>query len=90
MKRRTIIHTGQSSNQRVQKDDEDVMVQDVYHVAVEEVNEDKLSEEDIKKAPRQLKDEGQATIDDLKELNLGISEESKLIFVNALCTIESR
>ena len=65
VKRCTIIHTGQSLNQRVEKDNEDEMVQCVYHVAVEKVDEDELSEEDIKEAPPQLKDWRQAIVDDL-------------------------
>lgn len=60
------------------------MVLGVYHIAAKEVDEDEVSEEDIKEAPPQLGDEGQATIDNLKELNLGISEEPKLIFVSTL------
>ncbi|KAM2066515.1 hypothetical protein ACFX1T_042980 [Malus domestica] len=60
------------------------MVQGVYHITVEEANEDEVSKEDIKKAPPLLKDWGQAIIDNLKELNLGTSEEPKPIFVSAL------
>ncbi|KAM1012998.1 hypothetical protein ACFX2C_043181 [Malus domestica] len=56
VKRRTIIHRGQSSNQRAQEDDEEEMVQGVYHITVEEANVDEVSKEDIKEAPPQLED----------------------------------
>ena len=58
-------------------DDKEEMVQGVYHVAVEEVDEEEVSEKDIKEAPPQLKDRGQVTIDDLNELYLGTSKDGQ-------------
>ncbi|KAM1528731.1 hypothetical protein ACFX1Z_018035 [Malus domestica] len=65
-------------------DDTKEEVQDVFHIMIQEGKEDKTPEEDVTAAPPQLEDEGQATIDDLKELNLGTKEEQKPIFVSAL------
>ena len=38
--------------------------------------------------PPQFEEGGQATVDELRELNLGTSEDPKPIFVNALLTPE--
>ncbi|KAM2005296.1 hypothetical protein ACFX15_000500 [Malus domestica] len=84
VRRRTIIHTGQSSYQQAQEDDTKEEVQDVFHITIQEGKEDEIPEEDVTVAPPQLEDGGQATVDDLKELNLGIKEEQKPIFVSAL------
>ncbi|KAM1168094.1 hypothetical protein FF1_030014 [Malus domestica] len=84
VRRRTIIHTGQSSYQQAQEDDTKEEVQDVFHITIQEGKEDEIPEEDVTVAPPHLEDEGQATVDDLKELNLGTKEEQKPIFVSAL------
>ena len=39
-------------------------------------------------APLQMEDGGQATVDDLQEINLGTAEEPKPIFVSALLTLD--
>ncbi|KAM1072805.1 hypothetical protein FF1_018023 [Malus domestica] len=65
-------------------DDTKEEVQDVFHITIQEGKEDKTPEEDVTAAPPQLEDGGQATVDDLKELNLGTKEEQKPIFVSAL------
>ncbi|XP_070677927.1 uncharacterized protein [Malus domestica] len=84
VRRRTIIHTGQSAYQQTQEDDIKEEVQDVFHITIQEGKEYETLEEDVTAAPPQLEDEGQATVDDLKELNLGTEEEQKPIFVSAL------
>ncbi|KAM1666584.1 hypothetical protein ACFX2K_046163 [Malus domestica] len=84
VRRRTIIHTGQSAYQQTQEDDTKKEVQDVFHITIQEGKEDETLEEDVTAAPPQLEDGRQATIDDLKELNLGTEEEQKPIFVSAL------
>ena len=38
--------------------------------------------------PQAIEDEGQATVDELKELNLGIDEEPRPIYVSLLLTPE--
>ncbi|KAM2981393.1 hypothetical protein FF2_012699 [Malus domestica] len=65
-------------------DDTKEEVQDVFHITIQEGKEDETPEEDVTAAPPQLEDGGQATVDDLKELNLGTKEEQKPIFVSAL------
>ncbi|KAM1444584.1 hypothetical protein ACFX2I_040717 [Malus domestica] len=53
-----------------------------------EDEEDKVPEKDVTAAPPQLEDGGQAMVDDLKELNLGTSEELKPIFVSVLLSAD--
>ncbi|KAM1282178.1 hypothetical protein ACFX2H_022570 [Malus domestica] len=65
-------------------DDTKEEVQDVFHITIQEGKGDEIPEEDVTAAPPQLKDVGQATVDDLKELNLGTKDEQKPIFVSAL------
>ncbi|KAM2064856.1 hypothetical protein ACFX16_028201 [Malus domestica] len=84
----TIIHTGQSSRQQARKDDTAEKAQYVFHITIQEGKVDEIPEEDVTTAPPQLEDWGQATVDDLKELNLGTKEESKPIFVSALLSAD--
>ncbi|KAM2256250.1 hypothetical protein TB2_046475 [Malus domestica] len=65
-------------------DDTKEEVQDVFHITIQEGKEDETPEEDVTATPPQLEDGGQATDDNLKELNLGTKEEQKPIFVSAL------
>ncbi|KAM2122479.1 hypothetical protein PS2_019000 [Malus domestica] len=88
VRRRTIIHIGQSSCQQAQGDGTEEAVQDVFHITIQEDEEDKVPEEDVTDAPSQLKDGWQATVNDLKELILGTSEEPKPIFVSALLSMD--
>ncbi|KAM1079926.1 hypothetical protein ACFX2B_014437 [Malus domestica] len=71
-------------NYNTQNDGTEEKVQDVFHIMIQEGKEDEIPEEDITAAPPQLEDGGQATVDDLKELNFGAKEEQKPIFVSAL------
>ncbi|KAM2675582.1 hypothetical protein EV1_002329 [Malus domestica] len=75
VRRRTIIHTGQSSCRPAQEDDTEEEFQDVFHITIQESEEDEIPEEGVTAAPPQLEDGGQSTVDDLKELNLGTKEE---------------
>ncbi|KAB2611505.1 hypothetical protein D8674_019537 [Pyrus ussuriensis x Pyrus communis] len=88
VRRRTIIHTRQSLCQQAREDSTEEEVQDVFHITVQESKEDEIPEEDVTAAPPQLEDGGQATVDDLKELNLGTSKEPKPIFVSALLSTD--
>ncbi|KAM1017905.1 hypothetical protein ACFX2A_048411 [Malus domestica] len=88
VKRRTIIHTGQSSCRPAQEDDTEEEFQDVFHITIQESGEDEIPEEDVAAAPPQLEDGGQSTVDDLKELNLGTKDEQKPIFVSALLSAD--
>ncbi|KAM2483393.1 hypothetical protein ACFX1W_041030 [Malus domestica] len=58
VRRRTIIHTGQSSCQQSQDDDTEGEVQDVFHITIQEGKKDEIPEEDVTAAPPQLKDGG--------------------------------
>ncbi|KAM1693092.1 hypothetical protein COP1_032428 [Malus domestica] len=87
VKRRTIIHTGQSSCQLAREVNTKEEAQDVFHITIQE-GEEEILEEDVITAPSQLEDGGQVTVDDLKELNLGTSEEPKPIFVSALLSAD--
>ena len=56
----------------------------------EEENGDKSTEfiNNAQPAPPQIEDGGQATVDELREINLGTDDEPKPIFVSALLTLE--
>lgn len=58
VKQRTIIHSGQSVNQHTEEYAEEEIVQNVYHIVVEEVNKDEDSKGDVNKAILQLEDRG--------------------------------
>ncbi|KAM2695530.1 hypothetical protein EV1_040015 [Malus domestica] len=51
VRRRTIIHTGQSSYQQAQEDAIKEEVQDVFHITIQEGKEDEILEEDVTVAP---------------------------------------
>ncbi|KAM2947691.1 hypothetical protein FF1_034799 [Malus domestica] len=51
VKRRTIIHTGQSSRQQAQSDGTEEEVQDIFHITIQEDKEDEIPEEEITAAP---------------------------------------
>ncbi|KAM1769056.1 hypothetical protein ACFX12_046942 [Malus domestica] len=70
------------------KDDTKEEVQDVFHITIQEGIEDEIHEEDVTAAPPQLEDGGQATVDDLKELNLSTKKEQKLIFISVLLSAD--
>ena len=55
---------------------------------IQEDKEDEIPKEYVNAAPWQFEDGAQATVDDLKELNLGTSEEPKPIFVSALLSAD--
>ena len=46
------------------------------------------SDDEPNEAPRAIEDKGQATVDELRELNLGTSEEPRPIYVSSLLTPE--
>ncbi|KAM2731759.1 hypothetical protein EV2_035390 [Malus domestica] len=85
MKRQEILEVNTVRSLKVNTEEE---AQDVFHITIQEGEEDEILEEDVIAAPSQLKDGGQATVDNLKELNLGTSEEPKPIFVSALLSVD--
>ncbi|KAL0461070.1 UNVERIFIED_CONTAM: Transposon Tf2-12 polyprotein [Sesamum latifolium] len=58
------------------------------HVSIDEGSDSDISENEIQNAPPELEDGIQATVDELKELNLGTTEEPRPIFVSALLSPE--
>ncbi|KAM1754929.1 hypothetical protein ACFX12_007326 [Malus domestica] len=78
MKRQAILEVNTVGSLKVNTEEE---AQDVFHITIQDGEEDEILEEDVIAAPSQLEDGGQATVDDLKELNLGTSEEPKPIFL---------
>ncbi|XP_075633633.1 uncharacterized protein LOC142606119 [Castanea sativa] len=61
-----------------------------FHITVEEgtLSDVEATNEEVDEAPSALEDEGQATVDELKEINLGTTEESRPTFISALLTPE--
>uniref|UniRef100_A0A803MBC6 RNase H type-1 domain-containing protein n=1 Tax=Chenopodium quinoa TaxID=63459 RepID=A0A803MBC6_CHEQI len=81
---RTVVFTNQneSSDHAIEEHKEIVSMN---HVTAEEVtNPDEEIETD--EAPKTLEDGGQATVDELKELNLGTREDPRPIYISALLT----
>ena len=55
-----------------------------YHVTVEVDSNSKFLEDELREAPQVFEDERQATVDELKELNLGTNEDLRPIYVSML------
>uniref|UniRef100_A0A2N9J370 Integrase catalytic domain-containing protein n=1 Tax=Fagus sylvatica TaxID=28930 RepID=A0A2N9J370_FAGSY len=86
-KRRTIIHTNRLRKQVDQEEEEnETLVLPTYHVTVETDSGSSSSDEEPDEAPHAIGDGGQATVDELKELNLGTTDEPRPIFISALLT----
>ena len=77
-KARIIVSTNQK---RLRKEVDEVVAS--HHVTIHEVSNDE-EEVETDEAPESLEDGGQATVDDLKELNLGTPEEPRPVYVSAL------
>jgi hypothetical protein len=87
VKRRTIIHTNRLGKQVDQEEEEnETLILPVYHVTVETDSGSSSSDDEPDEAPHAIEDGGQATVDELKELNLGTTDEPCPIFVSALLT----
>ena len=54
-----------------------------YHVTIEEASNYEAFEEDVEAAPLSLEDGGQSTVDELKEVNLGTTEDPRPTFISA-------
>uniref|UniRef100_A0A2N9I0X6 Uncharacterized protein n=1 Tax=Fagus sylvatica TaxID=28930 RepID=A0A2N9I0X6_FAGSY len=71
-KRRTIIHTNRLGKQVDQEEEEnETVILPAYHVTVETDSGSSSSDDEPDEAPHAIEDGGQATVDELKELNLG-------------------
>ena len=86
VKRRTIVHTSQSLVHKEQIEE----VSSSFHITVEEdtLSDAEATNEEVDEAPPALEDGVQATIDELKEINLGTTEEPRPTFISALLTPE--
>ena len=86
VKRRTIVHTSQSlvHNEQIEE------VSFSFHIIVEEdtLLNAEVTNEEVNEAPPALEDGIQATVDELKEINLGTTEEPRPTFICALLTPE--
>uniref|UniRef100_A0A7N2L0M9 RNA-directed DNA polymerase n=1 Tax=Quercus lobata TaxID=97700 RepID=A0A7N2L0M9_QUELO len=84
VKRRTIVHTSQSPVY----DEEIEEVSSSFHITIEEgtLSDAEATNEEVDEAPPALEDGRQATVDELKEINLGTAEEPRPTFISALLT----
>ena len=87
VKRRTVILTGQQSNPDSNEEELRREMASSHHITSREY-EDSDSEMELAETPKTHEDGGQATVDDLKELNLGTTEEPCPIYVRPLLTPE--
>ncbi|XP_074278402.1 uncharacterized protein LOC141601993 [Silene latifolia] len=96
-RRRVLVLTGQPKNVEpipsssrpsgVKKPGDLEVTTSSYHITVEEIP-DENEEVEADEAPETLEDGGQSTVDELKELNLGTTEDPRPIYVSALLTKE--
>ena len=81
VKRRTIVITKQSAK-GCPKDVEESSTHTSYHVIVGVDSNSEFSEDEPDDALQVFEDGGQATVDELKELNLGTNEDPRPIYVS--------
>ncbi|KAG8367475.1 hypothetical protein BUALT_Bualt16G0075900 [Buddleja alternifolia] len=79
VKQRIISNSRRSNENNPNEDEVEVIISSNY-AAVDEDSDPEASNDEIQEAPSQLEDGGQATVDELKELNLGKIEWSKDLF----------
>ena len=86
VKRQTIVHTNQSLVHKEQIEE----VSSSFHITVEEdtFSDVEATNEEVDEAPPALEDGVQATVDELKEINLGTIEEPRPTFISVLLTPE--
>ena len=87
--RRTIVHTQELEKQVDDgEEDHETLVLPSCHLIAETDFKSDASDDEPNEAPRAIEDGGQATVDKLKELNLGTDEEPRPIYVSSLLTPE--
>ena len=79
VKRHNVVFTRPENNEL--EDGVDVVSCD--HVMIEEASNYEAFEEDVEAAPLSLEDGGQSTVDELKEVNLGMVEDPRPTFISA-------
>jgi len=87
VKRRTMIFTGQQNNSDSSNEAKEVEIVPSNHITAHEC-EDSDSEIELAETPKTFEDGGQATVDELKELNLGTNDEPRPIYVSSFLTPE--
>ena len=84
VKRRTIVHTSQSliHNEQIEE------VSSLFHITIKKdtLSDAKVTNEEVDEAPPALEDRGQATVNELKEINLGTAEKPWPTFISAFLT----
>ena len=70
------------------EEDHETLVLSSCHVTTETDSESDASDDEPNEAPWAIEDGGQATVDELKELNLGTNKEPCPIYVSLLLTLE--
>ncbi|XP_074296967.1 uncharacterized protein LOC141627634 [Silene latifolia] len=99
-RRRVLVLTGQQKNTEellpsssrpcdARKSSDLEITTSSYHITVEEIP-DKNEEVEADEAPETLEDGGQSTMDELKELNLGTTEDPRPIYISSLLTKEEQ
>ena len=58
VRKRTVIHTEQSSCQQAREDNIEGEIRDVFHITIQEGKVDEIPQEDVVAAPPQLEDGG--------------------------------
>jgi len=85
VKMRTVVLTRQQKSYSSNEKSEEEQVASSNHITIRECDDSDLdSKVDLAEILDMLEDEGLATVDDLKELNLGTKEESRPIYVSSL------
>jgi len=87
VKRHTTVVIGEQKSSNSNEKSEEEQVASSNHITIRECD-DLDSEIELAKTPEMLEDRGQATVDDLKELNLGCKEGPRHIYVSSLLTQE--
>ena len=82
VKKRTVIFTCQQKNSNSSNEVEEEEVVSSNHITIHECD-DSNSEIELAKTLKTFEDRGHATVDDLKELNLGTNEEPRPIYVSS-------
>ncbi|KAH0737071.1 hypothetical protein KY290_035776 [Solanum tuberosum] len=90
MKRKTVLSITTDGSLKVKIST--IVVTNQFHGETNKEEDETVTVEndDIQEAPPQLEDGVQSTVDDLKELNLGILEDPRPIFISALLTPEEK
>ena len=78
-KQHTVIITSSSQEQK----EEEIHIASSFHVTIVEDDQEEVVEENAEEAPLAFEEGNKATVDDLKEINLGTLENPRPIFLSA-------